>query len=77
MFGGQVIGLRPPCAPDALVNEKRGFFMSDIVFKSPKSVCQKIVHQTNISQIAVSINRAPDHPRLVGILSCTDAATND
>ena len=51
--------------------------MSDIVFKSPKSVCQKIVHQTNISQIDVSINRAPDHPRLVGILSCTDAATND
>ncbi len=23
-----------------IVDEKRGFFMSDIVFKSPKSVCQ-------------------------------------
>ena len=41
-----IVGLRPPCAAGALFNERRGFFMSDIVFTSPKSVCQQIVHQT-------------------------------
>ena len=40
------VGLRPPRATSPLVHEKRGFFMPDIVFKSPKSVCQQIVHQT-------------------------------
>ena len=35
-----IVGLRPLCATGAFVDEKRGFFLSDIVFKSPKPVCQ-------------------------------------
>ena len=38
-------------ASGAFVDEKQSFFMSEIVFRSPKSVRQQIVPQTKISQI--------------------------
>ena len=40
------LGLRFAGAVSALLKEKMDFFLSDIVFKSPKLVCQLIVHQT-------------------------------
>ena len=46
---GAPVVLRPPCAPDSSFNEKRGFLMSDIIFKSPKLVSQQIVHQGKLA----------------------------
>lgn len=43
----------PPCEPDAFFNEKRCFCISDFVFKSPKLVCQRIVHQTFVHQARI------------------------
>ena len=44
--GRASLSLRYGC----VIQQKPGFFMSNINFKSPKSVCQQIVHQTRDHQ---------------------------
>ncbi len=50
---GPQVKICTPCDPDAFFNKKRRFCISDIVFKSPKLVCQRIVHQTIVDQARI------------------------
>lgn len=50
---GPPVKICTPCDPDAFFNKKRRFCISDIVFKSPKLVCQRIVHQTIVHQARI------------------------